>query len=438
MTKRVVPSVLVMCTVIVLAAVDTSLADNADVLPKGVFRALVDTHFFRPIEKRFNDNGNPEDVAEDFNNRRLDSGVFSGLSLIESAFGMTPGSASLGDARVSFQYEFTILHAQLQYGVTDRLTAGVHIPYLWRRNNVQARLDSGPGSSATVGKNAAIASLAPLTFPGTVPLTTEDVQNLLGPGLDVNGDGTLDIAGFGFKRVDNWSDEGLGDIEAGFKYQPLRTPDLRLATTFGARFPTGKVDDPDSLVDFEFGSGAYAVLLRLHADYVVSNLWSPTRRTLPARASVVLAPGDLVINGTFRYDLVLPDRERKRVPGDVDNPVTTNQETVNRDLGDIFASEVSLRYGLLQGLTASVLYRYEYKLEDEISGRKAFRYRSLEEETETEDHVYVLALAYSTVPLYREGKFPIPLGVSLAYRKKFAGRNVLKSEYIGVGIEILF
>lgn len=143
--------------------------DSAEVLPKGVFRASVDSNVFLPIRKRFNDNTNPEDVAADFDNRRLDSSVFSGLSLLETAFGLPAGSASLGDSRVSFEYNFTILNVGAQYGVTDNLTVGVNVPYLWRSNRVRARLESGPGSSATVGKNATIASLAPLAFPGTAP-----------------------------------------------------------------------------------------------------------------------------------------------------------------------------------------------------------------------------------------------------------------------------
>jgi hypothetical protein len=71
-------------------------------------------------------------------------------------------------------------------------------------------------------------------------------------------------------------------------------------------------------------------------------------------------------------------------------------------------------------------------------GRKGFRYRTLEEETETEDHIYIVALRYSTLALYAQNRFPIPLGAYIGYREKFAGRNVLKSRYIGIGVDIYF
>lgn len=412
--------------------------DNAAVLPKGTFRGSVDSNVFFPITKRFNDNGNPEDVATDFDNRRLDSTVFSGLSLLEGAFGLPSGSASLGDSRVSFEYNFTILNFGAQYGATDDLTLGVNVPYLWRSNRVRARLDSGPGSSATVGKNAAIASLAPLGFPGTTPLTTDDIQNLLGGGLDVNGDGLTDVAGFGYKRIDDWSDDGFGDIEAGFRYQFMNRAPWRLAFTGGARFPTGKVDDPDSLVDFEFGTGAYTLLFRAHADYLAPRLWGGARANQDAKVPFIPRPGDLILNATLRYDVVLPDKELKRVPDDINNVITTNKERVNRDIGDTLSFEVSGRLGLLPGLSLTTTYYFEHKWEDEVSGHRSYRYRTLEEETETEDHIYIVALRYSTIPLYLAKRFPIPLGAYIGYREKFAGRNVLKSRYIGIGFDIYF
>jgi hypothetical protein len=412
--------------------------DSAAVLPKGTFRASVDSNVFLPITKRFNDNGNPEDVATDFDNRRLDSSVFAGLGQLEAALGLPAGSASLGDSKVSFEYNFTILNFGAQYGVTDKLTVGVNVPYLWRNNRVRARLDSGPGSSATIGLNAALNTLAPLVVPGTVPLTTNDIQNLLGGGLDINGDGTIDVAGFGYKRIDDWYDDGFGDVEAGFRYQFVNRTPWRLAFTGGARFPTGSVDDPDSLVDFEFGTGAYALLFRGHADYFIPRLWGGPRTRSTDTVPIVPDPGDLILNATLRYDVVLPAKELKRVPDDIDNVITRNKEKVDRDIGDTLSFEVSARLGLVTGLSLTATYYFEHKWEDEVSGKRGFRYRTLEEETETEDHIYIVALRYSTIPLYLEKRFPIPLGGSIGYREKFAGRNVLKSRYIGIGFDIYF
>ena len=74
------------------------------------------------------------------------------------------------------------------------------------------------------------------------PIAPLIYQQILGPGLP-------GISGFGFKRLQDFSAEGLGDIQLGAKYQYLRTQDARLAATGGVRVPTGRQDDPDDLAD---------------------------------------------------------------------------------------------------------------------------------------------------------------------------------------------
>jgi hypothetical protein len=215
------------------------------------------------------------------------------------------------------------------------------------------------------------------------------------------------------------------------------------AFTVGARFPTGRVDDPDNLTDLGFGSGAYALLLRLNNDYAISSLW---RRTQDATAEEALggrapgtSPGTVILNGTIRYDLVLPDQQVKRVPDNVNNPLAAKKENVSRDLGDIIELEVSVKYNFLTGLTFSPLYKYGFKLKDDVSGKKGFAYSSLEDETAYTEQVAIVTLAYSTFPLYLRKKFPLPLTTALSYRNRFAGsNNVFRSQYIGLGLEVLF
>jgi hypothetical protein len=403
--------------------VSVSYADSAEVLPKGRFRLGVDGKFYFPIDERYDPDGHTEDVATDFN-ETLDSTVFPDLALVEIAFGMPPGSANIGNSIVDFEYRFDIFEFGLQYGITDRLTAGIMIPYWRAKNHVDAMLDS---LNATVGKSAIGvgfgAPLVPLEgggpFGDAVPLTTEDIQNLLGAGLDINGDGTIDIQGFGYKPVKTWSEDGLSDIEAGFRYQYLKRENWRLAFTGGVRFPTGEVDDPDNLVDYPLGSGAWALLFNFNNDYVgIENL---------------------VLNATFTYELYLPDKQRLRVPDGVDNPITRNKENVDRDLGDIIEVEVSGTYRFLEGFSLSLLYEFGYAFEDDISGDRGFNYESLEDETDWTSHIFKIGLSYSTIPLFQAKKFPIPLVASIGYRNRFAGsNNVFKSQYIGVALAAYF
>jgi hypothetical protein len=392
-----------------------SFADTAEVLPNGVWNIRIDARHSFNVDKRYNENGDIENVAVDYNTS-LNSNIFPELGLIEDFFGMPPGSGTVGDSKVSFDYKFDVVETYLLYGLTDRLSVGLYIPYWWIQNKVQRRLDT---TNATIGKNAALDALTPLGVPGTVPLTTKDVLDLLGKGLDINNDGTIDIPGYGYKKFETFDDNGIGDIELGARYQYLKTDNWRLAVNGGVRFPTGKIDDPDMLQDYAVGSGAYAVLFRLNNDYTgIKNL---------------------VLDATFRYDWVIPDRETLRIPLAVDRPITRDKEKVDRNLGDIFRFEGFASYTFAKGFSACFTYWYEFKLKDNIDGNRGFNYESLEDESNQREHVIEARLGYSTLPLYLEKRFPVPIDTSIFYRNRIAGaNNVLRSQYIGLGLAVYF
>jgi hypothetical protein len=386
--------------------------EDATVLPKGVFNIQVEGTYYLPHTHRFDPDGDVEDIAVDYNGA-LDSSVFPGLTALDP---FVPGSASIGMSDVSMEITRTELEFVLAYGITDKLSIGIILPYMYLKNDVDARLDT---TTANVGKNAALNTLTPLGVPGTVPLTTEDAQDLIGSGLDINGDGTLEIPGFGFERFETASGWGIGDIEAGFKYQYLKTDDWRLALTAGVRFPTGDIDDPDNLADLSYGNSQYDLLFRLQNDYTgIENV---------------------VLNASLKYDLQLPDEEVRRVPDDVNQPLTVNREKVDRDLGDIFEFEFSGTYTFEKVFDIYLLYSYAFKLEDDIDGDLGFAYDSLEDETDGDEHIVKAGLSFTTIPWFMEKKFSFPFRSTLEYRNKFAGSgNVLKSQYISLSFGAYF
>jgi hypothetical protein len=398
MRKTIVSAYLVVCFLF-LGITSLSYADNADVLPKGVFSVSIDNKFYSNIDERYNPDGDVENVAIDYNTT-LGGNIFRAL-----------GSENIGRSVVSFDYHYTITEFTFMYGITDRLTAGIMIPYWWVKNEVKAELDT---SRATLWKNPFYGTpgdpfgvpFIPKGTPGGRPLSVEDVQQIL-------------IQQFGYKRFETWSDNGVSDIEVGLRYQYLKTDKWRLAFTGGVRIPTGQVSDFNSLVDRPFGSGAYALLFRLNNDYTgIKNL---------------------VLNATVRYDLYLPANETLRVPDNVNQPITTNIEEVDRNIGDVVELEASGKYEFFKGFSVSGLYKYGFAQKDRVSGHKGFAYESLELETNYTEHIYIIGLCYSTFPLFFEKKFPLPLQAYISYRNRFAGsNNALKSQYIGAGLQVFF
>lgn len=410
-------------------------AESARVLPKGVSRGRVISTNWLTYDKRYDENGDIEDIGNNYS-APLDSNVFPNLRLVEAAFGMPSGSANIGTSDVHFDISLSIDNYVLEHGITDKLTGAINIPYWRAKNDVRAHVD---GKNATVGKSAVGAGfgapLVPLAgggpFGDATPLNTEDVQQLLGTGLDVNGDGIVDVPGFGYRRFRTSWDEGLGDIETYLKYKYLDTENWRLSITGGIRFPTGQIDDPDNLTDvYSFTSGAYAILGRLSNDFKgIKNH---------------------VLNATIKYDLRLSDTQEKRILSDPNIPLTIDKEKVKIDYGDILAIDVSESYTPFKGLSFSLAYVFTTHKKDRVSGDNGhlrdpvtggtrFNYDAYVKETDARSHEIKVGLSYDTVQLYKEKKFAIPMNVELLYRNRVDGKNnYSRSHYLQFGIGIFF
>jgi hypothetical protein len=396
-------------------SVHVTWADDAIVLPAGVFRLSADARFSLPITKRFTSSGGTEDLAADFN-RDLNSTAFSDLRLVEAAFHLPAGSATFGRSVVSFERHIQIYTLQAAYGLTNRLSLGARIPYLTQDNRVKAALDN---RTATVGINPAVpGGVAPLSVPGTRRPTTEDIQALL--------------QRLGFKRVQDWSDASFGDIFGGLKYQYYQSEHWRLAVTGNVRFPTGKSDDPNNLVDNGSGIAAWGLGFQLHQDFV----WQPPGL---ARRLRVPTPGAFFLNSTFRYEAILPDEKPVRVCP-IHQPVCPDFDPhVQRDVGDMVEAEIAGTVGLLPGLAITPLYTYTHKFQDHYNGHLGFNYRILKEETDFDSHSVEVRLSYSTVPLFVEKHFPLPLSISVRYTDRLASNNNRwKTQYLGLLVEAAF
>ena len=409
---------------LMVACTDGFAVESAQVLPKGVWNAvLTGTHTF-PMKERFNPDGDTESVSKYFN-ANLNSDVFPQLGALDQVFfGGTPGTATIGTSQVSFEYEADEMKLSLQYGITNKLTVGIIVPYLWQKTNVtKVNLDT---ANATVGKNPGFGGPGPLggaplipIAAGGVPLTTADAQGLLGPGLTINGI-LVPGTGLGYAPIQTWEGNGVGDIQLGGRYQYFSTEDWQLAFTGGIQFPTGKTEDPNNLVDLGFGTGCYALLFRLNNDYKGIK--------------------DLVLDATFKADVSLPGKVEKRVT-DLQHPLTSpdNLEKVDITIGTVYEIDLGGTYGFSKGWNIAAMYGYSWKDKNKVSGSKGLNYGALEENTDWSYQYVSLDLTYSTIPLFREKQFFAPFTATLHYENVFDGKNYfLKQEAIGFVLTAFF
>jgi hypothetical protein len=360
---------------------------------------------YLPVDTRYDPDGDRESVTIDYNTV-LDDRIFP-LFL--------PSGENLGRSIVDFEFEFYELFISYQYGITDRLTFGLIIPYFWYKTDLkEARVDA---SGATYGANPLFGtspSEPPVLPCGAGGICTDDAAT----GFISDA---LEQPPYSYEPLDTWSDHGISDVELGFRYQYLASDTWKLAFTGGVRLPTGEVDDPDNLLDAELGRGATTVLFRFQNDYNGIERVS--------------------LNGTFKYELILPEDEVLRVLDDVNIPLApvANREKVERDIGDIFEIEISGDYEMSELFSLSLLYRFSHKGKNTVQGNTPnMDYESLEDETDLESHVYIVGARYSTLEKYLKTETGIPFDLSLSYRDRFAGKNILDSAYISLDFDIYF
>ena len=375
-----------------------AVADSAEVLPKGVSRVSVDYSYYQTVTDRFDPDGDKESVASDFN-ATIDENVFPGV---------IPTFTNIGDTVVDFDYDFRDLIINYQYGLTDRVTIGIMIPYYWNKTNLkEARVDT---SGAT---QAVLDGLLGPGFPAGAATTDAVVTAFVL--------GAIESPPLSFEPFESWDGGGLSDIEVGLRYQYFNDDIWRLAFTGGVRLPTGKTDDPDNLIDTEFGSGAAALLLRFNQDYVgIENL---------------------LLNLTLKYDWVLPDKETLRILDDPNLPLApaANREKVDRDLGDTLAIELYGDWSVNESWSVSTLYTWAVRQKDEIDGNLGLAYESMEDETDADHQALTVGVTYSTVSRYLEEKTGVPLEVSFSYETIFAGsNNYLQQDLYTLGLSLYF
>jgi len=396
----------------------SAIADNAVVLPKGFFYFQFEDRYYLPTDQRYNSNGDLVSLGTDFS-RNLNSQLFPALAPLNPLVG---GNASFGSSEVNITQHYNQFRPLLAYGLTDRLTLGVIIPYIWASNDVNASINT---STANVGFNQlAISPANPLgvvplaaPIPGTRRATVQDINNLL-------------ASQFGIKPVQSWSGSGIGDIEFGGRYQYYRSEYWRLAFTGIAVAPTGKQDDPDNLVDIPLGDGNWAARFQFQQDFVYQPEGLSKRLGFPGA-------GNFYINTFFEYLYNSPDSRVVRVCSPR-QPVCNQKDEVTRKAGDIFEGQVMGYVGVYKGVILSGGVDYTHQLKSSYSGSRGLNYGDLAIDSEHWFWDYMVGLTYTTVPMFIQKEFPLPLSAVVQWRDRFEGTNVIRNRWLSFFLTAYF
>jgi hypothetical protein len=225
------------------------------------------------------------------------------------------------------------------------------------------------------------------------------------------------LADNGYRELEDWQDQGLGDMTVAAKYRFYEQSKLALASTAGVVAPTGRVDDPDILNDIAFGDGQWDVFGQLAVDEPLS--------------------GGLFLNQYAKYTVQLPGRKHVRQKTD-DEPIEVEKANAKFKLGDKVDLGTSVQWQPAFGLVTGVGYTYSRKYGDVYRDVTKDSKGELETGTDQEAHNGEAVIGYSTVPAFQRGSVAVPLELKLSYVNQLASRNMPVSDLVQLDLNLFF
>jgi hypothetical protein len=314
---------------------------------------------------------------------------------------------SVGEFTADLKGHMTVFAPVMSYGFTDKLTVGIGVPVYTAATSISVGFQ--PNDRA----RAFLASLSdPKNNQSASAHEAADKLNTAVARLNQK------LADNGYRELNDWHSQGLGDVTVAAKYQHFHHSVATLASTTGFVAPTGRTDDPDVLNDIPFGDGQWDLFHELAVDEE-------------------LLPG-LVLNQFGKYTVQLPDSKKVRAQTD-DEPIEVGHVNTRYKLGDKIDAGASLRWEPRFGLVSGIGYSYFRKYGDVYRGDFDYATKEvLERGTDQRAHNAELLLGYSTVPLYMAGSFAVPLDLKLTYTRQLSSVNMPVTDLAQLDFNLYF
>lgn len=386
---------------------------SARVLPKGV-RNLSYKGAIIDASRKFNESGQNVTIAEPFYQPLSFGKIMEGeqdpakRGLIEdtmNALGANPED-TFGETTGQVNVKVNAHVPVLAWGLTDNLTVAAVVPVVKSSLNV----DSG-----VIQQNAALHQkmIADIQSKGASAKVVEFIEKMNAPVSEK-------VEEYGYQPLQNENKTELGDIRVISKYQVLNNEINRVTLTGALTIPTGQDQDVNKVVDVISGDGQTDLSIGADYDFLLNEKFTVTVGTL--------------------YTFQLADTNPERIPFRVDSKLTPDVDpNTQRDLGDIWMFAAAATYAY-KGFTAAAGYNFQARQRDEYSGSQyeQYRYHWLAEETKQKMHSALASIGFNTISLFKQKKFPIPLGFSLTHTQVFAGENVVNDALTAFDMSIFF
>lgn len=245
------------------------------------------------------------------------------------------------------------------------------------------------------------------------------LENL--PDVDVRLIQSLFVNYYQYQPLGKWQAEDFGDLEMGAMYQLRKWRNAGALINTGFVAPTGRVDNPDILQDIAFGDGQWDAFFEFGVGYTASGKLSDFSF-------------DQWNRGTYQF----PYQSEIRLPASSSFPITSTKGAAKIKLGNKLQTNWQGNYRLSDEWGTSLTYTLEYKEKDDYRSINPVADTINEENTERMSHTGRLGVSYSTLGLYQQKKFLLPLSFNLAVQSIFAGKNNPQYERADFQIRMFF
>lgn len=236
--------------------------------------------------------------------------------------------------------------------------------------------------------------------------TAIELENL--PDVDVRLIQSLFVNYYQYQPLGKWKATDFGDAELGFLYQLKKWKNAGALINFGAILPTGREDNPNILQDIAFGDGQWDAFYEFGGGVQLSSDWS--------------------LDNWTRFTYQFPYDTEVRLPDSNTFPVTSNKGMAHIKLGNKYQTNLQGNYLLSDQWSSSLLYSLEYTEASNYKSQNSVADKILEENSEKVSHTARINLGYSTLSLYQQNRFFMPISFNLAVQSIFAGKNTPKYE----------
>jgi hypothetical protein len=403
-------------SLVIFQVLSTSIAHAAyfDTLPKGVRVFDYKNIMARNVNSSFNQTQQATPYSYSIN---LNAKLLSEIP--QAAYYMNDLKAkslnaynmfSVGEYNVSAKADMNVQTFGLGYGINNKLTLYAGVPFYKAKVNINY--------NRSASNNYAQVAQA-LHNDGRDDLAGV-YENVIENMFDFNASffQSLVVDQYNYQPVGNWEGAGFGDMEIGAMYQVINHTYGGLAATLGVSLATGKVEDPSIIQDIGFGDGQNDVFFELGGGLYLSNR--------------------LVLNSFFRYTHQLADTRELRVP--TNGSFTLSDQTGSFDfkLGDKLYYNINAEYSTSDWNTFRIGYELNTQDESKYDSQYTAANQILSQNTDILSHSVRLGHTFSTVNLFKKGKFMVPGSVDISYLHMMTGRNTAKADRLEIHFRMYF